>query len=231
MAGFGSKPREPRAEGEYIFHVVEKEDTVFEDKAKKETREQWAWKIDVQTIWSRLPTGQAVKGDGSWRRDTIYTGRAFSDPAKADKPQFVAKLNKLCRALGLPIPTNAEQAAAWDEALPLGRQGGIIVRPSLETGQLEEFLVPISSLQSMQQAPTAQAAPPAVQAPVVQAPVVQHQPVYAAPPAAAPQPVVQTWAPPPAPAAGAPSDPFADAPQAPAPAAVAAVTGAQVPWE
>jgi hypothetical protein len=122
-AGWGSDNNTDLAPGRYVAQikdVSQVEGSDFNDKSKKV--QQFRWETDVQ----------AQGGDGRWSPHTIYTKTAFTDMSRIKDPQFVPKLCRLVRACGLALPTNAEEARAWDENGMIGLRFGILVSPDPE---------------------------------------------------------------------------------------------------
>jgi hypothetical protein len=122
-AGWGSGGNTDLKPGRWIAQIRDVNRTEgqdFNDKTKK--IEQFKWDCDVQL----------QGGDGRWQPHTIYTKCAFADMAKIDNPQFVPKLNRLVRACGVKLPTNADEAQAWDEQAMIGMRFGILVQPDPE---------------------------------------------------------------------------------------------------
>lgn len=227
FGGGGGAKFAPTTPGDYTFQVVDVQATTTQDYNDKSVqRAQFKWTCD---LW----TGQG------WERRNLWTGRNFTDISQIQDPKFISKLNYLVRACGLPVPTDAAQAAAWNEQSLIGRRFTIRVEPDPASGILvQRWLPPASSSAPQQQAPPAAAPPVAPQQYVPPAPALQQQ----APPAVPQYPPQQYAPPPPAPqylppAAPAPpsyppsppvpNDPFAGDPGATPPRAAAALAD---PW-
>jgi hypothetical protein len=124
----------------------------------------------------------------AWQRKTIFTGTNFCDPNQVSAASFIPKLVKLVRACDMPLPMDAQQAAAWTADCLIGKRFGILMSPDPETGKVEPRFVRLA------------------QAPVLPRP--PERPAPAAPPAQQFQPPAPTPAPPQY--APPPDDPFVE---------------------
>jgi hypothetical protein len=130
--------------GDYVTHITEYKSVMSKGFQGKEPEEQWQWGIQLQ-----MP-------NGTWVGRSLFTGQRFTDPAKLSDPQFIPKLMRVVRACGLPLPSTAAEAKAWQPDLLLNKQFITRVVEDEETGATEIKYLQVNGTQAAPR-PAAQA--------------------------------------------------------------------------
>jgi hypothetical protein len=147
-AGFGANFALPA--GDYVAQIVDVTTVEFDSRknpGKKDVK--WKWIIDVK-----------ARGSQEWQRSDILTGQRFLPKEQIKSPQFIPALHHLSKALGVPVPTTAAQAMAWDEQDQIGKQFRMRITLNEDTEQLETQYLPMPSAQATAVAESAAAPPP-----------------------------------------------------------------------